>query len=662
MPETVEQQPPEPIQARDDRKKCIACREPIDQEAVVCFHCQTRQKRDVWHVPKAIVKGIGAVTLIVTILAGVATFWQGVEEIKKLNEARSQRDAAINEMINSTEVLRLDLGDIDGASSLARKTLELDPTHAKARDARLDLAMAKVRQFIPSRGEGDPDPLETLRAELLFGAGLKGQKGTEVLAHIAWVNHDLNNLISSDLNLPVREYFEQAKSKGMDPDNPYLHVLEGSWHAFECFRERACPDAANAVGSYIKAIHSAANYKPENKKDKKDFDKAIEEAVDEVKRIIWLHLSLFGIHRETLMIANAYREEDGELSDREARVALRNIWGTFCSADELEGTVAKLGLDKLELTYKWLLGKLPQTRDLSPVKELADDYAEAKLAELKGDRDKALTELRRLRLVAHALARKAQEESGDFELRRSLAGAIQADLLRLFDMRVAWLGLDWYRLEAHEFEQVTGSAGEGFVVRDVDADGPAARAGIRRGDIIIKRDDWLMAVWPTALVLKGRPEEKITLVVHKQGVEHPVSVELGAMEAGKVEDAEFGISVLIDLRLYGEDVLVIPAFEAVLSPLTAYLREIFDIKPEQKGVVLLNTDSEISYHAGDLILQVEDKPVATPREFWRHILNAVSAGETQINLTLSKGGQVELSSLELPGKEDSEFLFVVPGP
>ena len=481
MTEIVEQQPPGPVQAGDGLKKCIACHEPINQEAVVCFHCQTRQKRNVWMQIEKILKWIGSFAVIATLLGTLVTLYRGLNEVMKLTASASQRNAAIKDMQNSVDTLLLKLNDINSASILMKRILELDPTNKSVRNRQLDLAMVKVRQFMPAWQERDLGPLEALRAELLLGAGQKGQNGAKILAHIAWLNYVLNNYdkmrnLSEQkyFNLPEEKYFEQAKS--MDPDEPYLYVLKGSWSMKG--------DAGEIeIDDYIKAINNAAKYKAENKITDND--------ISEINRIIWLHLGATRIpdrtKSEALMLANAYREMDWKLSKWRVEKALEYTWQMFRSANESKHIAAKLGLDNMNLTYEWLLEVLQQIRALSPLEKLEDQYARARLAEFKGDWDKALAELKKIRLAARALERRLRDDIGFHTRLRPLYENNQ-DLLRLLDIRVAWLGLDSSLLEADHFKQLTGSPGEGFLVDTVAADGPAARAGIRPHDVILKRE------------------------------------------------------------------------------------------------------------------------------------------------------------------------------
>lgn len=445
------------------------------------------------------------------------------------------------------------------------------------------------------------------------------------------------------------KYFEQAKS--MDPGEPYLYVLKGSWSMKG--------DAGGIeIDDYIKAINNAAKYKAENK--------ITDDDISEINRIIWLHLGAKRIpdrtKSEALMLANAYREMDWRLSKWRVEKALEYTWQMFRSADESKHIAAKLGLDNMNLTYEWLLEVLQKIRALSPLEKLEDQYARARLAELKGDRDKALAKFKKIRLVARALERRLRDDNGFHTRLRRLQYATNQDLSPFLDMRIAWLGIDSRLLEADEFKQLTGSPGEGFLVDTVAADGPAARAGIRPRDVILKRDDWLMVASPIILSLKRRPQETITLTVHRQGIEQSVAVELGAIAIEEMEgdtrDKFFATNAFIDARLYDEGVLIIPALHAVLSPPTTYLREVFDIKAEENGVIILNVEDWPTWLiAGDLVLKVEDRPVVTPREFWQQIVNVVDAGKDRANLTVSKSGEVELISLELPEKEN---LFVIP--
>jgi serine protease Do len=69
----------------------------------------------------------------------------------------------------------------------------------------------------------------------------------------------------------------------------------------------------------------------------------------------------------------------------------------------------------------------------------------------------------------------------------------------------------------------------GIIVRDVDQNGPAARAGVRPGDIIVALDGRAVATWTDFIreLFTRRPGDRVRLEIVRDGARRTVTVTLG---------------------------------------------------------------------------------------------------------------------------------------
>lgn len=74
-----------------------------------------------------------------------------------------------------------------------------------------------------------------------------------------------------------------------------------------------------------------------------------------------------------------------------------------------------------------------------------------------------------------------------------------------------------------------GAAEKGIVVQDVDPAGPAAKAGIKRGDMIVKIGDKEVGDYNSLvdMLRTHKPGDKLSVKVMRDGQEHTVDVTLG---------------------------------------------------------------------------------------------------------------------------------------
>jgi len=174
------------------------------------------------------------------------------------------------------------------------------------------------------------------------------------------------------------------------------------------------------------------------------------------------------------------------------------------------------------------------------------------------------------------------------------------------------------------------SSGTGVLIGDVTAGTPAAKAGLKKGDIILKlngkpvdsRNDLQIQISQMA------PGTKVTLDVWRDGKSIPFEVTLGELpEKGpQTGQSEGGGNTTLD----GVEV----------QTLTSDIAQQLNLPASTQGVVVTNVDQASSAAAAglqrqDVIQEVNHHPVANVAEFRQAIQ---SAGSQPVLLLINRGG------------------------
>lgn len=208
------------------------------------------------------------------------------------------------------------------------------------------------------------------------------------------------------------------------------------------------------------------------------------------------------------------------------------------------------------------------------------------------------------------------------------AAALAALLVSAADARPwSWLGVRIRDLSEQEMDEISTRHGvrEGFgvVVVEVLADTPAARAGLRNGDVVVALGDRpvIETRMLQRLIAAAPTSEDTRLTVLRPEGRHLVSVRLASMPrpiAGDRVAAEFGFVVREPEAADAAGQLSSQTVPAVT-------------------VVLRNSPAEkAGLQPGDVIVQVEERPVLT-REAAREALADLSP-EQPLRLAVRRSG------------------------
>jgi serine protease Do len=189
---------------------------------------------------------------------------------------------------------------------------------------------------------------------------------------------------------------------------------------------------------------------------------------------------------------------------------------------------------------------------------------------------------------------------------------------------------------------------KGEIVASVEPNGPAAKAGIKQGDVIVRingsdvtYDNTLSYVVANTPIGSSVPIELV-----RDGQRRTISATIAQRPSEAIVQARAGITP--DAADDSADAKS-PAAEATkaslgitLQPLTAQLRQQLKVPDTVKGVVIagITPSSDAATNGlqrGDIILQINQKPTTTPTEAAAAVDAARKAGRDTVLMLVQRG-------------------------
>jgi serine protease Do len=183
------------------------------------------------------------------------------------------------------------------------------------------------------------------------------------------------------------------------------------------------------------------------------------------------------------------------------------------------------------------------------------------------------------------------------------------------------------------------SAEKGALVGSVDPNGPGAKSGLEKGDVIEELNGQPVS-GPNDLRLKVgamTPGTTVHLQVNRSGETRDVAVTLAEMPSGKNATTAPGTAESS------------PMSGVQVEELTGDIRQQLGLRPDVKGVVIAEIPqsspaTDAGLQRGDVIEQINRKPVSSVSDYHR-IIDQI--GKNTLVLLVNRGG-------------DTRFLVVQP--
>ena len=177
-----------------------------------------------------------------------------------------------------------------------------------------------------------------------------------------------------------------------------------------------------------------------------------------------------------------------------------------------------------------------------------------------------------------------------------------------------WLGVRIQQITPEMAEAIGMDAAKGALVSEVTAGSPAAKAGLRRGDVITTFAGTPIAVMtdlPKA-VAAVMPGKNVSVAILRDNAAKELSVELGRLEPQKLAAAgPAGSEAVTKSSVLGVE----------LAGIDGQMREKLELRPEEHGALVVDVDPDgpaaDQLRRGDVILSIDGTQVDKPGDIDR---------------------------------------------
>ncbi|MCF3935469.1 Do family serine endopeptidase [Acuticoccus sp. M5D2P5] len=243
-----------------------------------------------------------------------------------------------------------------------------------------------------------------------------------------------------------------------------------------------------------------------------------------------------------------------------------------------------------------------------------------------------------------------------FAIPSEIAQNVIGQLLEFGETRRGWIGVRIQPVTDDLADSFGMDTPHGAMIAGVTEDGPADKAGIKAGDVVVQFDGRAVPTMRELprIVAETPIGKHVDVVVMRDGEEVNIAVDLGQLEETEARaasaTAETDAEETDTTEAENEGTAVLGM---VLAPLDDTRRESFDIDPDIDGVIVLMVEensraAEKRVVAGDVILEVGQRVVATPKDVLDQIEALKSDSRKTALLTLSnKDGELRFTAIRL---------------
>lgn len=240
-----------------------------------------------------------------------------------------------------------------------------------------------------------------------------------------------------------------------------------------------------------------------------------------------------------------------------------------------------------------------------------------------------------------------------FAIPSNLARPVIEQIRQYGHPRRGWLGVRIQSISDDLAEGLKLPSAKGALVAGVTKDGPADKAGIKQGDVVLKFDG------KEVTQMRGLPRmvaetpfgKKVDVVVWRKGQEMNFTVTLGELDE-KAEDVANASDQEQDQEPATEQGSKVTALGLNLSAIGPKQRKDFDLGKDVSGVVIVDVDpdgpaAEKDLRPGDVIAEVDQKMVSTPKDIAARVKEAQDNGYRVVTLLVDRKGDSQWVAVKI---------------
>jgi serine protease Do len=229
-----------------------------------------------------------------------------------------------------------------------------------------------------------------------------------------------------------------------------------------------------------------------------------------------------------------------------------------------------------------------------------------------------------------------------FSIPSAIVERVVGQLIEFGETRRGWLGLSVQNVDSDLAESLGLASPRGALVSRIVPDGPAADAGLREGDLVLRYDSFDVADdrMFSRLVAETEVGRQVRMQIQRRGQPLTVIATVRQLTEERPEDRTVRPAPAVDS---GETVM----FGLTMAELDTASRRRFRVHPDAEGVLIVAvdplSDAAAKARPGDVITEIAYTPVETLAEAVS-VLSGFEDGEVAL-FQLNRGGQFVFQSI-----------------